>query len=578
MPVTLTKQEEQIFHKATQTNNWNLFTEYFFQLPKSGTWFTPEDRIDQYTVLYSAWKKAGKPDSEITLDIDGVLTSFPISWNVGHYSNNPLFLLPHGFRMLPWLIKFLDPNIPLGAAITGTGTGKTCGVAIFALMCCALFPGFRFLNVAPSTQQAELMLGEVEKWCANTIFRKFVRETRGVNPLWIARPHPTLTIEVYPGHPSTFVCQTVRNDARGVIGSERDFINCDEAQLLTGIEEGTHILATRLRGTRSTGDLRWGMLRWISNPGQNAELTALMEHYQTIEKKTGEAIVLTHVESSVNIYVTKKQLANQKLSLIGQRAQDRWHGGDPDTVWEDTALDERLLENCKNDELTLYVKDTGLQDDLVGVRRFELPYKDDRHYIVCGDVGKGSVNSLSSMNVPCVMVFDVTDFLADNSKIIFTAFYWPDGEGEYKAFLKTMKHAMRRYKCTGYYDAQNIQTAFEDISGGFEKWPTTPIYFAGGGPKKWAIAVVVQLMQDSWFQWPYIKGLWHQARIFDPASKKRPDDIVATLLVFALALRVESTLYNRLVERYDWDEDDNDETNMYDGAYLEPDDRYGRLG
>jgi hypothetical protein len=300
-----------------------------------------------------------------------------------------------------------------------------------------------------------------------------------------------------------------------------------------------------------------------------------MEHYKEIEKATGQAIVLTHVDSSVNIYVTKRQLESQRLSLIGQRAQDRWHGGDPDTVWEDTAIDERLLENCKSAELTKYTMDRGKHDDIVGLRRFELPYADDRHYIVVGDTGKGTVNSLSSMNIPCIMVFDVTNFLVDKTTMV--AFYWPDGDGEYRAFLNTMKRAMRRYKCTGYYDAQNVQTAFEDTSGGFETWPTTPIYFAGGGPKKWAVAIITQLMQDGWFQWPYIKGLWHQARIFDPQSKKRPDDIIAALLVFALALRVESTLYDKLVERYDWNEEDEDGVDVLDGAYIEPDRRYDRL-
>lgn len=462
-------------------------------------------------------------------------------------------------------------------------THNTCGVAIYALACCALFPGFRFLNLAPSRMQAELMLGEVEKWCLNTHFRKFIVESKGANPLWVSRPHATLGIEISPGYHSQFVCQTVNRDATAVIGQERDLICCDESQLLENIDAALPILATRLRGTRSDGTLRWGMLRWISNPGRNPELTALMEHYQKIEEDTGQAIVLEEIHSSANIYITKAQLDKQRLSLMSQRAEDRWHGGSTAAVYEDAEIPEELLELCRDDAFTKIVEDIGTYDDLLGLRKYELKYIPGHTYVVCGDVGKGTATTLSSMNIPCVVVFDISNFLVD--RITMSAFYWFDGEGSYDKFIDTMKRAMLRYNAAGYYDATNVQTAFEDIrDAAFDGWPTTPVYFSGSVvPKRWSLTIINKLMGDQLLKWPYIKVLWHQARIYDPRSQKIPDDVIAALMVFGLALRTEDTLWTQLEERYHWKAEDNkNEWDIWQGsqAYKKTDrvqdDRYSR--
>lgn len=568
--MNLSAAEQELFDKARR-GDWDPFTSHFFKLPMSGTWFTPEDRVENYEALYDVWRSLGQPDLEFESAADGVSTKFRVSWDVGYYGDNPIFLLPHGFKTLPWLVEFLNPAIPVGAAITGAGTGKTAGVGIVALMWCAVHPGFRFLNVAPTGAQAELILGEVEKWAGSQVpFRKFIEESRATaNKLWVNRPHPTLTIEVYDGYPSTFVCQTVKNNARGVLGGERDFINCDEAQLLEGIDEAKPILATRLRGTRSTGDLRWGMLRWISNPGDNPELTALLQEYKELGPK--KAVVLEEIDTSVNVYITKRQREVQRISLTSQRAKDRWHGGLMLAAAGDREFDEVLLANCRDDSLTKITDEIGRFDDVVGLVEYELSVDYGSTYVVVGDVGKGDLHTLSSQNVPTVMVFDVTSFL--NRPIILSALYWFSGNGTYETFISKVKHAMLRYQAVAYYDATNIQSAFEDIQGdSFDKWPTTPMSFGGLTAKKWSVAITVKLMQDGLFRWPYIKGLWHQASVFTMSrTKQRADDLMASLLVFALALRYENTLWTKFIERYDWRVDEKDGWNYAGNAPPDPD-------
>lgn len=549
----LTREEEYIFNQSLKTRNLDLFTEYFFRLPWSGTWFTIEDRPAKYAVLHAAWVRQGRPDDTMGVELDGKQVELKVNYDQGYYGSEPMFLLPHGFRMLPWVKEFLNPSIPLGIAITGTGTGKTCGLAIYYLSCCALFPGFKFLNLAPSRVQAELMLGEIEKWCLNTRFRKFIRESKGTNPLWVSRPHATLEVEVYPGYASSFVCQTINRDATAVIGQERDAISCDEAQLLHNIDEALPILATRLRGMRSTGELRWGVLRWISNPGKNPELTALMEHYKKIEADSGQAIVMEEVHSSVNLYVTTAQLRRQRLSLRSQREEDRWHGGDATAVYENVEIPEDLLEECFDPDLDRLAREVGEVDDLMGIRSYELSPALGHTYVVVGDVGKSSAVSMSSQNLPCVMVFDITNFLEQPMRLV--AFHWFDGQGSYEGFISVMQRMMYKYRASGYYDATSVQTALEDIRGGaFDGWPTTPVYFSGSVvPKRWALTIIIKLMSERMFRWPRIKALWHQSRMYELNARKNPDDVVATLMVFGLALRTEDTLWTLLERRYHWE-------------------------
>ncbi len=554
----LSPEEEKIFEKARR-GYWNAFTEFYFQLPASGTYYTPEDRVERYGMLYSAWKSKGKPDKKFPVVINNQKVDIHVKYSPGFYGGEPMFLLPHGFRSLPWMKKFLNPEIPLGIAITGTGSGKTAGTAIFALMCCALFPGFKFLNVAPSETQARLMLGEVDKWCSETNFRKFIKEGRGVNPLWTERPYPTIVVEVYPGYQSTFVCQTVRRDATSVIGDERDFINCDEAQLLEGINEAVPMLATRLRGTRKTGELRWGMLRWIGNPGRNPELSSLIDHYRSLhEVNSKQAIVMEDVDSSVNVYQTKRQLENQALSLTSDREKARWHHGSMDAANTNNLIDEALLNKCKDEELDEIVREIGVHDDVLGLLGYSLPAEMGREYIVVGDIGKSSLTTLSSQNVPVIMVFDYTDF--PEGKIKMVAFYWMDGNGTYATFIDKFQRMMTKYRCTGMYDAGNVQTALEDIGDetSFANYPTVPILMSGSfEPKSWSVTVLIQLLDDATISMPYIKGLWHQARMFDIKTKSKADDIIATLLVLILGMREDADLWDRLSRRYKWMEDEN---------------------
>ena len=237
--------------------------------------------------------------------------------------------------------------------------------------------------------------------------------------------------------------------------------------------------------------------------------------------------------------------------------------------------------------MTKYVEERGKVDESLGLVEYQIKWDPTRNphqtFVVVGDVGKSSRIKLSSLNVPCIMVFSIPDdFLTEPCRMV--AFEWFDGGGSYATFVNRMKRLMHEYRAVGYYDATNVQTALEDLGGtaGFASMPTTPIYFSGLGYKKWAVAVLTQMLEDGLLQFPYIKALWYQGRIFDPSSKTRADDIIATLLVLMLAFRVESSLYDKLAEKYKWvteidDDDLYDYTDPHASTYYEDVGRYDRL-
>lgn len=569
--VELTPEEEYIFNKARATGDLNIFTEYFFQLPFSGTWYTTEDNVAEYNMLHDAWVKLGKPDERFDATLDGIRVEIRVMWDE-YYGGEPMFLLPHGYRLLPWITEFVSAKVEKALAITGTGTGKTSNIAIAALTYCALYPGFDFLNASASQAQSDLMLGEIEKWVTGSKFEKFiVKNRRGSNILWKMRHnYPTVTINVY-GVASTVVCQTLSRSGSGGIGSnilggERDWINVDEAQLVQDIDNVRAILATRLRGVRRTGVPRLSKETWITNPGLNPALDEYRDILEKLaEEYPGRFIVIDGLDQSANIYLTKRQ-KDAQVRVMTEGEADRWIRGLSSALSVNQDIGEQKVQNCYSEELDKRVRAIGEYSERVGLMSYELPYVPGRNYIAVGDVGKSTLTGLHSMNVPCVMVFDITDFLKRPMELV--AFYWRDGRGTYETWVDLFSSAMVRYRCVGYYDSTNVQTALEDFSR-LGDMPTYPVYFSGGaGKKQWALAVLNQLFDDGQFKFPKIKGLWYQARIYDIRSKKIPDDIIATLMVLALAFQIDGTLWDLFVDRYKWEERDEEERVKATGTYI----------
>ena len=64
--VELTKYEEHLFDQV-RNGYWDAFSEYFFELPLSGTRYTNEDRLKEFEVLWDLWHRAGQPEEDLEL-------------------------------------------------------------------------------------------------------------------------------------------------------------------------------------------------------------------------------------------------------------------------------------------------------------------------------------------------------------------------------------------------------------------------------------------------------------------------------------------------------------------------------
>ena len=146
-------------------------------------------------------------------------------------------------------------------------------MAIAVLIYCVLFPGYNFMNGAPTDEQSSLMIDEMEKW----VIRHGLPEVRHSNQsrrLFIKKPSALVEIcsPVNPLYPSRFVCKTTGKNANNALGKNLDCACLDEIQLMENIDDITDKFATRFRAGRPTGEPRDGKILLLTNPGDNPNL------------------------------------------------------------------------------------------------------------------------------------------------------------------------------------------------------------------------------------------------------------------------------------------------------------------
>ncbi|KRT69437.1 MAG: hypothetical protein XU15_C0011G0119 [candidate division NC10 bacterium CSP1-5] len=560
--------------KEARDGDLNVLTNYYMRLPGGGTRWRAEGgetghyrSLFEYGQLHEMWVQAGRPEQEMKLEVEGFgLMRIETRWTE---LAEPDFLYPHGYLFLPWVIQngLIDPSVAVVLAITGTGTSKTSAVAVAGLGCCALYPGFRFLNVAPTENQAVLMVEELTKWCTDTPFTKFVEMTRG-GELFVSKPHPTVVIRspFGPQYESRFVCQTIGRDgtAQNITGKNVDWLNVDEVQYLMGIVAALGTLMTRSRGQRANGEDMWSKLTMLTNPPEdgmlNPELEVLKGRIRTLAEKNDPLVKARYVEGihrDANVYITDRQKAFHG-ALLSEAEQRRWLGGDTNSSSLNRLLPEVLFNRCHDEEMDKDLLAERIPSESrgeMGVIRYRVPPIARHSYIVVGDPGKSYPAQLSDQNVPTVLALDLTTFMVKPIPLVY--FGMLDGDGTYDPWLSAFKQCMDDYAAMGYYDATNLGlTGFED-SGVFASYQTVPVTFAGNN-KAWARSLFTLLAQDSHFAWPKLTALWYQGGVYrekGPGHDKLSDDVIASLFVYCLAVRYEGTLWSRVVDKFRINED-----------------------
>lgn len=541
----LTDLEKELFKQA-RLGDLNAFSEPLFRLPFSGTLYTPEDRVDSYQVFYEAWKMRGKPDEEFTFEIDGKDVLYKVLW--GDYGTEPAFLFPHGYLFLPWGLEMVTCGRPIVIAEGGTGSAKTSTIGMAALIKCAVYPGFDFLNVAPRARQAQDMITEVEKWITGSPFEKFIVRSRA-GELWKKAPYPEMRIDCGLGTYSTFGCMTLGTQNKlgeATLGLGKDWVSIDEASLVADIGEALPELVTRHRGTRRNGRPRSSVpaLSAVTNPHDgNMGFEMLKARAQQEMHDPDGQYYFVRPRTADNRYITQRQMRTQK-AVLNEAEQERWLEGKDDQFKTMGTIPLVLITDCHAeylDDLLEEEKERGgiveTRGDTMGIIHYELPPQEGREYVALGDPGTRNMTSIRHNNVPVTAVLDIEGF-PENPATLW-ALHMIDGGGKYTPWVESMKYFMDKYNAVfGAFDATGQGSSFSE-------WPNLRDYNLfpvplGGGNKGTARSSFLLFCGEQLFAWPLLKVLWHQATVYREYGvnqKNLPDDLISTLFVGTFFLR-----------------------------------------
>lgn len=543
MAAALSKYEERLFEAALR-GNLNVFSEYYFRLPFSGTRYTPEDRVKEYATLHEAWGKLGKPGDQMVLLYQGREITYVLEW--GDYGTDPCFLFRHGYLFLPWALDMLTSGKKIAVVEGGTGCSKTSSVGISSIMQCALYPGADILNVAPTTTQATDMLQEIAKWIIGSHFEKFVVPTAS-GDLFKLKPFPTITIDV-TGTPSSFMCMTVGQKGDFVLGKDKDAVRCDEAGLIQNIGDAIPRLISRIRGLRATGKPRGikPYIAFISNPHDgNYSYEILKEKAKKEHGDPSSMYFFANPKSRDNVYITQQQLEVQ-MELMDEDEQSRWLDGSDEVFRILGTIPLNIVEECHSpalDELLEIERKKGeagyfMWREGMGIVRYMLPPDLTHRYLVAGDPGQVNATSLRLNNIPVTCAWDITDFPEKPARLV--ALNMLDGNGKYGPWIESMKFLMLQYQAMGAYDATGMGKAFAEWPD-IENYPLYPVTLSGNN-KGTAKTMFLLMAGRGMFAWPKLQVLWHQAKAYreaGPGLNKIPDDVIACMFVSSYYLRFE---------------------------------------
>ena len=583
-PPELSEHELGLMKRVRRDYDYNAFSMWFFELPYSGTIYTPEDRVDQYNVLHEAWRVSGKPDEVFDAQIDGLPVTFKLMW--GGYGSEPAILYPHGYIFLPWGLKMLQTRKLVCIAEGGTGSAKTSTIGIAGMIKCAVFPGFDFLNVAPSSTQAQDMMDEVAKWVTNSRFSPYVKRNQN-GELWSYKPYPFMTIDFGLGVYSTFGCMTLGiHGGVKVLGKGKDWISVDEASLVPDIGVTIPHLITRYRGSRRDGKPRYSIPAFslITNPHDNNASFDLLKAKAIRETDDLESVYYFIRPSTLdNVYITAQQIKLQR-AILDTAQQRRWIDGSDFDFKTRGDIPSVLIESCTDAELTTQLETMiELEDDRVvahdemGVIDYRLPPVEGRSYIVWGDPGSANMTSLSENNVGTCGALDVTDFPDHPARLVAVRFV--SGGGKYIPWIDALIELMLDYRpLVAAYDATGMGKVFSEWPD-LAKYPLYPVVL-GGMNKAESKGLFLLFTSAGLFAWPFLKALVHQANAYRETGSGRerlPDDLISGLFVASFYMRYH--FYDALARIFNWDEEGVGVTEIEDSTVRTIAGRYAaRLG
>ena len=538
--IALSPAEQAIVEEAWAKKNPSVFLNYFMKPPDGGFMVLPGSV--RHTQYLKHWLSIDKPSEFI---VESSEIKFNVVPRFGDYHEhaqglagqevvtNIAFFEKRGYILLPWALKEFRAPQTRHTVIGTPGTGKTLNRGLMgALFKCATIPYYRFLNVAPSVYQSNIMIRELRQRVIGTLFeRKFLRPgTRGYK----LKPYVTYLYQ----NESTAEMMNVAKNADNIQGWRGDEINFDEAGLANGSNDigGVELadmipgIVSRMTGVRPDGIPRSGMLNLISMAYDNDALWQLYDY--GLLPETQSQYFSMKITRDDNPYITPKQWADivrdielnnppaiANAWLNGERPAKK--GSEFSAELIDSFLCETQMEEARADPETLF------EEGRHGITTYREPYRKDHVYLIAGDPGLGEP---PFRNAPVVEVFDVTNFPKEKARLV--GMWWGYANGSIEPFLNTFAAWASFYRVPEIfrgYDATGAQKHMSELAWQVGEDAVVPMGFEGSKKYEYLNALKI-LLSKFLIQAPKgINGLENQLRNYRLPDKKIAQDLVSTL-------------------------------------------------
>jgi len=564
----LTQREAALIKIALEKENPSIFTNIFLKNKVGGRYVYPGSR--RYENYDELCKKEGyKPFIARSGEID-----FEVIPKPDEQTGQMLFWESRGFVLLKWALEFYRAKQKEKTVIGLTGTGKTLNIGAIALFMCAAYSNFKFINVAPTAKQSALMFQAIKEFIDDTEYREafLLPAKQGI----VESPYPQLRLR----NGSRLIFFNIENNAGNIQGEWADWINGDEFGLLNGVDKtGQPILntigvgiATRLRGERPDGKPRLG---WYSIISMAYDCDPLWERY---DKGLSQSDVFWSklVVHADNYYLTKEDIARvirnappglEGMWLRGERPPELGTEFSPEILkylYSQEQMDDARKHTEDEDPNTR----TIVTDSPYGVVEYQEPYVKGNIYLITGDPG---TDEPPNRNAPTIMVWDVTDFPKNKSKLV--AFWWGFGKGSILPFVDTFTELRKKYHVPYQlrgFDSTATQKYMSELVWMSEEEMVIPLGF-DGSKKYQYINATKFLLSRSKLQIPAgITGIEKQIKRYRIPDNKLPQDIVATL---GMACQLMFPLY---ISEYGEVDEAGQQTESMAGDFLEAHSRHTR--
>jgi hypothetical protein len=458
-------QERIILDKA-KDGDIDLFMDFYFRSPNSGTWWLPGAKTEHWSTGYDRlvkeWERLGKPDGKFSSWHNGV--SYRVFMNhemSKKFPDMPAFHHNHGILMLDWQKELHNDRHAFRTIVGGFGSGKTLAVVLSFLIYAATLPGYRGLALAPFSKQAKEVYVLAMSAIRNTKYEE--RFLRG-SP---SSPFPTLIVgNDYTNTENTIECYGIgdKDDADKLRTLTADNALIDQAEKIMDLQSVIRDVGTRFRGRELTsGRSRIGTMTFLANSGINDELWSLYDRAEVDPDKFYSLSPSTYD----NIYLTDADIERYEVQVGDGDDNKRMYmyGGRP--LGDGSEFSRVIMDRVRDpslDELHEHLtrlgqKTTRFTTAGSGVTEWTLPYDPSRTYVVVSDPGTAAP---PHRNSPVIMVWDVTDFDV-NHPMTLSGFYWFNGRTDISVWAATYATVVDTYHAIGRngFDATGYQKGYE---------------------------------------------------------------------------------------------------------------------